>query len=187
MQLWYRELALRPIFAYIEGEPMKATTLAERIKTRRAALGLSVDDLADAVGVSAMAVRKWESGGTTNLKHEHLFDVAEALNVSVRWLALGDCAMDGAPNRDAYSTALTRREKAPSERERRAWERIALVFAKAAAIAVLVLLPFLHTVNDAQAAPRAPDRCVLCQIALRGWATLMRFLNSLHSEPRTVG
>ena len=37
-------------------------TLAERIKARRAAAGLSQEKVAEAVGVSRQAVAKWESG-----------------------------------------------------------------------------------------------------------------------------
>lgn len=46
--------------------------------------------LADRVGVTKGAVSQWETGDTRNLRLEHLFKVADALEVNVRWLALGE-------------------------------------------------------------------------------------------------
>lgn len=143
---------------------MKPTTLAERIRTRRAELGLSLDDLADAAGVSGTAVRKWESGETNNLKHEHLFAIAEALNVNPRWLALGQGQKEAFPSREAYSVALARRDKAGNPKARSAWERIALVFAKAAVIAIFCIGPVTYAPSNAAV---QNDRCVLCQIRKR--------------------
>ncbi len=163
---------------------MKATTLAERIRTRRIELGLSVDDLADAAGVSSVAVRKWESGGTSNLKHEHLFTVAEMLNVQPRWLALGDGQKEAYSGRDAYSVALSRRDLAPTEKAKRAWERISLVFAKAAMIAMLALGTLLQP-SPAQAGGSSALKtasCVLCKMLRR----LFRGLRPA-CEMRTAG
>ncbi len=46
--------------------------------------------LAERVGVTKGAVSQWETGDTRNLRLEHLFKVADALEVNVRWLALGE-------------------------------------------------------------------------------------------------
>ena len=66
------------------------TTLGERIRIRREELSLRPVDLAEAVGVSISAVLYWESGQTKNLKNEHLFALADRLQVNPRWLGIGE-------------------------------------------------------------------------------------------------
>ena len=63
-------------------------TLAERINTALQTKGLSVNALARQVGVSYPAMRKTTKGETLNPKF--LFEIAEALNVSVEWLKTGE-------------------------------------------------------------------------------------------------
>lgn len=63
-------------------------TLAERINTALQTKGLSVNALARQVGVSYPAMRKITKGETLNPKF--LFEIAEALNVSVEWLKTGE-------------------------------------------------------------------------------------------------
>lgn len=113
-------------------------TLADRITERSKELGVSVADIADACGVSQKAVYLWLSGKNKNLKHDHLFALSEALNVTPRWLALGEGPKTAAANRDAYSVALSRRESASDDRVKAGWERIALVFAKAATVVLFL-------------------------------------------------
>ena len=76
-------------------------TLAERINTALQTKGLSVNALARQVGVSYPAMRKITKGETLNPKF--LFEIAEALGVSVEWLKTGE----GSPE-DTYGL-----EKAP--------------------------------------------------------------------------
>lgn len=117
-------------------------TLAERIVSRREELGLRPVDLAHAAGVSISAVLQWETGSTKNLKNEHLFSIADALNLNPRWLAIGVGSKDASPSREAYRLALVQRDKAASDGGRRAWERIAASFAKAAVVVLgLTILP----------------------------------------------
>ena len=118
-------------------------TLAERIRTRRAELGLNPVDLAAEVGVSVSAVLQWENGKTQNLKNEYLFAVADALNVSPRWLATGRGQKVTAARGEAYTVALSRRDEAASERQRKTWERIAAVFARAALVVLISVPPYL--------------------------------------------
>lgn len=118
-------------------------TLAKRIKGRRSELGLSATDLAALAGISLPAVLKWESGQTANLKHEHFFLLADALNVRPRWLALGDGEKIASPAREAYRMALDYRDKAGNTRARRVWERLAATYAKAAMLLVLVIPPYM--------------------------------------------
>src|SRR3990167_2522397 len=127
-------------------------TLANRIKSRREQLGLMPVDLANAAGVSVSAVLQWEKGSTKNLKNEHLFAIADALNVNARWLATGEGPMVAVPSMDAYKAALTRRDRAPSDRARNAWERIAARFAKAAVVVLGVVMTTPPT--PAEAAPK---------------------------------
>ena len=63
-------------------------TLAERINTALQTKGLSVKALARQVGVSYPAMKKITKGETLNPKF--LFEIAEALNVSVEWLKTGE-------------------------------------------------------------------------------------------------
>ena len=63
-------------------------TLAERINTALQTKGLSVNALARQVGVSYPAMRKITKGETLNPKF--LFEIAEALGVSVEWLKTGE-------------------------------------------------------------------------------------------------
>lgn len=116
-------------------------SLAKRIANRREELGLMPVDLADITGLSITAILKWEGGTTLNLKHENLFLLADALNVSPRWLALGDGPKIASSSREAYRLALAKRDRAGDDRARRAWERIAASFAKAAAVAAIAILP----------------------------------------------
>jgi hypothetical protein len=67
---------------------VKMETLAERINTALQTKGLSVNALARQVGVSYPAMRKITKGETLNPKF--LFEIAEALNVSVEWLKTGE-------------------------------------------------------------------------------------------------
>lgn len=63
-------------------------TLAERINTALQTKGLSVNALARQVGVSYPAMRKITKGETLNPKF--LFEIAEALGVSIEWLKTGE-------------------------------------------------------------------------------------------------
>ncbi|HEX2332987.1 MAG TPA: helix-turn-helix domain-containing protein [Burkholderiales bacterium] len=110
-------------------------TLAKRIASRQKELGLTTKDIATLVGVSVQAVGQWESGGTENLKHEHLFALADVLNVSPKWLALGVGPMGELRAEDAFARALDCREATRDQAARKVWERIAASFAKSATFA----------------------------------------------------
>ena len=56
------------------------------IRQLRKSAGLTQAELAVKVGVTKAAVSSWESGGTKDLKMQHLFDVARALNVEAESL-----------------------------------------------------------------------------------------------------
>lgn len=71
---------------YIMG--MKKLTFNDRITSRRKELGLTQQQLADAIGISGVSVYKWEAGINTPKGH-NLFSLAEALRCSPAWLLNG--------------------------------------------------------------------------------------------------
>ena len=60
----------------------------ERIKGRRGEIGLTQEQLADAVGVTYQAVQQWESG-KSNPKGKRLEALAAALSCSKVWIEFG--------------------------------------------------------------------------------------------------
>lgn len=65
-------------------------TIHKRIKERREALRLSMQELATASGVSAwQTVQQWEKEDGTAPKRQRLKAVADALGVSPEWLMTG--------------------------------------------------------------------------------------------------
>lgn len=70
-------------------------TIHSRIKQRREALGMSMQTLADLVGVSAwQTIQQWEKEGGTAPKRERLAAVANALQTTQEYLLLGNGDMD---------------------------------------------------------------------------------------------
>ncbi|HEC2625681.1 TPA: helix-turn-helix domain-containing protein [Raoultella planticola] len=67
---------------------MKKLTFNDRITSRRKELGLTQQQLADAIGISGVSVYKWEAGINTPKGH-NLFSLAEALRCSPAWLLNG--------------------------------------------------------------------------------------------------
>lgn len=61
-------------------------SLADRIKRLRKAKGISQQALADAIGVSRVAVTKWESGNTKDLKRTNLIGLAKVFTVTLEHL-----------------------------------------------------------------------------------------------------
>lgn len=82
------------------------STMAERIKQARTRAELSHQKLAEKVGVSRAAVAQWESGDTKGLRPDNLVAAADALGVSIRWLATGE-------PRDRPAIVEAREESAP--------------------------------------------------------------------------
>jgi transcriptional regulator with XRE-family HTH domain len=69
------------------------STLQVRLEKAMQAAKKSKSDLARACDISTAAVAKWFNGNAKNLKMEHLFAVADACEVSPRWLAGLDVPM----------------------------------------------------------------------------------------------
>ncbi len=64
-------------------------TQAERIKKRRAELGLTQKEVAAIAGVSRVAVTQWESDPTVEIKGRNLEGLAKALQCSSRYILSG--------------------------------------------------------------------------------------------------
>ena len=52
------------------------------IRDRRLELGLTMKEVADAVGVTEATVSRWESGDIANMKRSRIFNLANALQLS---------------------------------------------------------------------------------------------------------
>lgn len=55
--------------------------IGEKIKTRRIALGLTLEDVGDAVGVGKSTVRKWELGMIKNMRRDKIEKLARVLGM----------------------------------------------------------------------------------------------------------
>lgn len=67
----------------------RKTKLGERIVQARDAAGLTQTGLARLVGINQQTMHKIEAGITQKVKEDLLLALAEKLNVSPAWLALG--------------------------------------------------------------------------------------------------
>lgn len=61
-------------------------SLRTRLRERRQALGLTLQQVADAVGVSKSTVQKWESGEIEDMRLAKAAGLAKALKVSPLWI-----------------------------------------------------------------------------------------------------
>ena len=57
-------------------------SLAKTLKERRSALGLTLLDIANKMGVSEATVQRWESGSIKQLRYDRISNLAEILRVS---------------------------------------------------------------------------------------------------------
>lgn len=69
----------------------------EIIKNRRIELGLTMKDIAKAVGVSEATVSRWESGNIGNMKRNLISDLAKVLQLDPYTLVTGDMKEASAP------------------------------------------------------------------------------------------
>ena len=56
--------------------------IANKLKTRRQELGLTLEDVAQAVGVGRSTVRKWETGMIKNMGRDKIAALAKILQIS---------------------------------------------------------------------------------------------------------
>ena len=64
--------------------------IANKIKTRRQELGLTLEDVARAVGVGRSTVRKWETGMIRNMGRDKIAALAKVLQMSPVEFVPGD-------------------------------------------------------------------------------------------------
>ena len=57
-----------------------------RINERRTELGMTMKELADAVGVSEATISRWESGKTPNMRRDHMDALCKALKATPSYL-----------------------------------------------------------------------------------------------------
>ena len=60
--------------------------MGQRIRERREALGLSVEELADKLGVARQTVYKWEKGQVKNIDRDYIGRMASLFHVEPDWL-----------------------------------------------------------------------------------------------------
>lgn len=88
---------------------MDTNNLSSRIKERRAVLGLTQQDVATKVGVSRVAVTKWENGDSQNIRLGNLLTLSKCLDCSVLWLISGKDTPATAPHAEASGGQLSPR------------------------------------------------------------------------------
>ena len=74
--------AILMLFFTKEVETMTISDIKDLIKNRRVELGLTLKDVAQAVGVSEGTVSRWESGNITNMKRNKIAALAKVLRIS---------------------------------------------------------------------------------------------------------
>ena len=60
--------------------------MAQRIKNLRQEKGLTLEQVADVVGVGKSTVRKWETGMIANMRRDKIADLAKALGTTPAYL-----------------------------------------------------------------------------------------------------
>ena len=60
--------------------------MAQRIRQLRHARGLTLEQIADVVGVGKSTVRKWETGMIANMRRDKIADLAKALGTTPAYL-----------------------------------------------------------------------------------------------------
>ena len=60
--------------------------MAQRIKALRQKKGLTLEQVADVVGVGKSTVRKWETGMIANMRRDKIADLAKALGTTPAYL-----------------------------------------------------------------------------------------------------
>ncbi len=65
---------------------MENGNMAQKIKQLRTAKGMTLEDVANIVGVGKSTVRKWETGMIANMKRDKIASLANALNTTPAYL-----------------------------------------------------------------------------------------------------
>ena len=87
--------------------------MAQRIKALRQEKGLTLEQVADVVGVGKSTVRKWETGMIANMRRDKIADLAKALGTTPAYLM-------------GWKEEDTKKEISPSEPELTEGEQLML-------------------------------------------------------------
>ncbi len=111
--------------------------VGEQICARRLALGMSLEELAKAIGVTYQQVQKYEQGGN-RVSASTLFRISRALSVPACSFFAGLAGQDG--RNDARETAADPRSR-EMERMTRHFARLTSTRIRRAVIAIVSVLP----------------------------------------------
>ena len=84
---------------------MAIENMARKIKELRQAKGLTLEQVANVVGVGKSTVRKWETGMIANMKRDKIADLAKALGTTPAYLM-------------GWSENVNKEEKNPPEQQK---------------------------------------------------------------------
>lgn len=73
-------------------QDMGADTMQARLLRAMQAKGISQSELARRIGLTRASVNAWTMGRVVYIRPHNLFAIADALDVSARWLATGERA-----------------------------------------------------------------------------------------------
>ena len=83
--------------------------MRNKLKERRLELGLTLQEVADKVGVSAATVSRWESGEIENMRRDRIASLAKVLKVEPNFIMGVDFPDEKQKNN--YLPNLTKKEK----------------------------------------------------------------------------
>ena len=73
-------------------------SMANKIRTLRQERGLTLEQVADVVGVGKSTVRKWETGMIANMRRDKIADLAKALGTTPAYLMGWDDQEEQSPS-----------------------------------------------------------------------------------------
>lgn len=82
-------------------------TINDRIRQRRKEVGLSLEYIADAIGISYQAVQQWERKGGTTPRRKRMQELSRLLQTTVQWLETGAERQSAPPSVSGVSEPLT--------------------------------------------------------------------------------
>ncbi len=83
--------------------------IGEKIQARRKELGLTLQAVGDACGVTKSTVQKWETGHIANMRRDRLMCLAQILEVPIDFILGGEQSHAHADEMEEYLTLLRER------------------------------------------------------------------------------
>lgn len=97
--------------------------IKEVLKNRRLALGLTLKDVAEAVGVSEATVSRWETGDIANMKRDRIEALSRVLDISPL-VILGRPETTTQARLAKYSELFARLQELPEPEQKKAAKMI---------------------------------------------------------------